>query len=87
MPRINPFGYKEAIKLCKHFGFVIDASKGKGGHMKAIHPTKIATDENGRRTNFIIIRGRKEYSKSFRKLFIRELCRFGFTEKELLDNL
>lgn len=66
---------------------MIDESKGKGGHAKATHPTRIAKNAGGRTTKFIIIPGRKEYSKPFREEFIKELVNFGFSKEEILKNL
>lgn len=87
MSSIPSFGCREAISLCKDLGFIIDKSKGKGGHLKATHPTKVARDENGRVTKFITIRGKKDYSKRFRNLFVKELTYFGFSEEEILQRL
>ena len=87
MTSVSSFGEKQAIKLCKKLGFIVDKSKGKGGHAKATHPTKTAKDDQGRTTKFIIIRGKKEYSKSFRERFIKELTHFGFTKEEIIENI
>lgn len=86
MTPLPSFGHRGAKKLCNNLGFIIDESKGKGGHAKAKHPTKIAKDSSGRTTNFIIIPRRKEYSKHFRELFIKEIKNFGYSEKEIIDN-
>lgn len=87
MTSLPSFGKRKAKKLCRKLGFIIDDSKGKGGHSKAIHPTRVAKDTKGRTTKFIIIAGRKEYSKSFRERFIKELVNFGFSKEEILDKL
>jgi hypothetical protein len=86
MTSLPSFGKRKATKLCRNLGFIIDSSKGKGGHSKATHPTKRSKDTQGRTTKFIIIPGKKEYSKPFRKEFVKELTRFGFSEKEIRNN-
>lgn len=86
MTPLPSFGQRGAKKLCRNLGFSIDDTKGKGGHCKATHPTKIAKDSHGRTTKFIIIRGKKEYSKHFRELLIKELKNFGFSEDEIINN-
>lgn len=87
MTPLPSFGKRKARKLCRDLGFIIDDSKGKGGHSKAIHPTRKAEDTRGRTTKFIIISGRKEYSKPFREKFIKELTNFGFSKEEILKKL
>jgi hypothetical protein len=87
MTSLPSFGKRKVKKLCRKLNFVIDESKGKGGHAKATHPTRIAKDARGRTTKFIIIPGRKEYSKSFREKFIKELTNFGFTKEEIIKKL
>ncbi len=87
MTPLPSFGKRKAKKLCRKLGFTINESKGKEGHTKATHPTKIAKDANERTTKFIIIPGRKEYSKPFRERFVKELINFNFSKKEILKNL
>lgn len=87
MASLPSFGKRKAKKLCRDLGFIIDDSKGKGGHNKATHPTRRARDYRGRTTKFIIISGRKEYSKPFREEFIKELTNFGFSKEEIFKKL
>lgn len=87
MSKIPSFGEKKAKKLTRRLGFIIDESKGKGGHAKATHPTRRSKTRQGMITDCIIIPNRKEYSKPLREDWIKELKGFGFTKEEIIKNL
>ena len=80
------FGTRKFAKALKKLGFVIDRSKGKGSHAKAIHPTRKPLTAN--QPPFIMIQHiQGDYHKPFREDLMKELENFGFTRKEILKAL
>lgn len=85
MSTIPAFSSKDLEKALKNLGFIIDKSKGKGGHYKAKCPSNIQIQPGQR--DFIIIPHTKEIYENLRNKIIREVKSFGFTEEQFLEAL
>lgn len=85
MVKAPAFSSKDLEKALRNLGFVIDKSKGKGGHYKAKCPSSIKIQPGQR--NFIIIPHTKEIYEDLRGKIIREIKSFGFTEEQFLEAL
>lgn len=79
------YGRNELVRCLTRLGFVIDESKGKGAHAKAIHPTRQAVNEQA---PYVIVRRLKEYKDpNFRSQIVKEILSFGFSKEEIIDSL
>lgn len=85
MSNIPAFSSKDLEKALKNLGFVIDKSKGKGGHYKAKCPVGIKVQPSQK--DFIIIPHAKEIYENLRNKILREVKSFGFTEGQFLGAL
>lgn len=85
MPKIPVFGYAELETALSNLGFIIDKTRGKGGHSIAKHPTRKPT---GGQAPYITIRGLKEYGDpDFRSMIVNQIRQFDFTREEIIDAL
>ncbi|OGY23191.1 MAG: hypothetical protein A2172_02320 [Candidatus Woykebacteria bacterium RBG_13_40_15] len=79
------FGTRELLKALKKLGFIIDKSKGKGSHAKAIYPTRRPKKPQ---PPFIMIQyWHGDYYKSFREDLVKEIESFGFSREEIIKVL
>jgi predicted RNA binding protein YcfA (HicA-like mRNA interferase family) len=83
MPKPPVYGCSELKCALKKLGFIIDETRGKGGHALAKHPTRT----NGSKVRpFVTIKGDKEYfDPKFRSAIIREIMAFKFTKREVTE--
>lgn len=85
MPKIPVYGCVELETALNILGFIIDKTRGKGGHSIAKHPTRKPT---GGQAPYVTIRGLKEYADpNFRSLIVNQIRQFGFSRKEVIDAL
>ena len=88
MAIIPVFGTKQFCKCLTKLGFEIFDNRGKGGHKLAKHPTKKPQPDRQIRNITIPHTQTGTYDDPrFRKTLIKQVCAFGYTEKEVLENL
>ena len=81
---IPAFNTRKFTKALKKLGFVIDESKGKGSHAKAIHPSRKPIVPS--QPPFIMIqRVQGDYYKPFREDLIKELKILVLPKKKFLN--
>ena len=85
MSNIPAFSSKDLEKALKNLGFIIDKSKGKGGHYKAKCPPGIIIQPGQK--SFIIIPHTKEIFENLRNKILKEMNSFGFSKEQFLDAL
>lgn len=85
MPNIPAFSSKDLEKALKNLDFIIDKSKGKGGHYKAKSPHVIRVQPGQK--SFIIIPHTKEIYEDLRNKILKEVKSFGFSEEQFLKAL
>lgn len=85
MSNIPAFSSKDLEKALRNLGFIIDKSKGKGGHYKAKCPPGIEIQPGQK--SFVIIPHTKEIFEDLRNKILREVKSFGFTEEQFLEAL
>lgn len=85
MSNIPSFSSKDLEKALRSLGFVIDKSKGKGGHYKAKCSKGIVLQPGQK--SFVIIPHTKEIYEDLKNKILKEVKSFGFTEKQFLEAL
>lgn len=85
MGKIPAFSSKDLEKALKNLDFIIDKSKGKGGHYKAKCPLGIRI-QSGQKS-FVIIPHTKEIYEDLRNKILKEIKSFGFTGEQFLEAL
>ncbi len=85
MAKVPAFSSKDLEKTLRNLGFVIDKSKGKGGHYKAKYPKGVILQPGQK--SFVIIPHTKEIYEDLRNKILKEVKSFGFTTEQFLEAL
>lgn len=85
MAKVPAFSSKDLEKALRNLGFVIDKSKGKGGHYKAKCPAEIKIQPGQK--SFVIIPHTREIYEDLRNKILKEVKSFGFSEEQFLEAL
>lgn len=85
MSDLPSFSSKDLEKALINLGFIVDRSKGKGGHYKAKCPPGIKLQPGQK--SFIIVPHTKEVYEDLRNRILREIKSFGFNKEQFLEAL
>ena len=83
MTNVPDFTPKQCLKALASLGFVIDKSKGKGGHCKAKTPPHLQTAKSKR--TFIIVPYHRKFKNRF--FIVKELEALGIPIDEFIKHL
>ena len=85
MSDLPSFSSDDLEKALINLGFIVDKSKGKGGHYKAKCPAGIKLKPGQK--SFIIIPHTKEIYEDLRNRILKEIKFFGFSREQFLKAL